>query len=228
MNPNSELDELSLEDLIQRFRAPAAEPDDALYYGELAVRIQAFGEPGLEFLVAERPAIEHDEDRLRALILGLTYERRDDPTVSGLLLAYVEDSRPLVVMDAIDALRYWRVQDAWEQVNALAQHPSPYVRGGVARYMAGLFPNETETRELLLASLRDESFIVRESAVDAIDDEDIADLLPDVRPLLEDPHPHVRGAARWALMDDDERTSYVDDHENQEADDVEASQDDSA
>lgn len=216
-----ELDELSLEDLIRLFRAPAPEPEyAALYYGEVAIRIQAFGEPGLEFLIGERPAIERDEDRLCALLLGLTRERRDDPAVIELLLAYLEDSRPAVVMNAIDGLRYWRVQDAWEQVNALAQHPSPYVRGGVVSYMAGLFAHETETKELLLAALHDESYIVREFAVDAIDEEDIAELLPAVRPLLEDPHPHVRSAAQWALMDYNEQFPVAGKDADEKADDT--------
>jgi HEAT repeats len=204
MAPNQELDNLSLDDLIRRFRAPSPDPEEAaLYFGELAIHVQQYGEPGLDFLLAERPAIEQDEDRLRALLLGLTYERRDDATVRAILLEYLDDARPLIVMDALDALRYWRVSDAQEQGSALSQHPSPYVRGGVVRYMAGVFPNEAT--ELLLAALYDEHFIVRESAIDAIDDEGLKTLLPAVRPLLEDVHPDVRGAAQWALMDDSKR-----------------------
>ncbi len=204
MAPNQELDNLSLDDLIQRFRAPSPDPEEAaLYFGELAIRIQQYGEPSLDFLLAERPTIEQDEDRLRALLLGLTYEKRDDAAVRTILLEYLDDARPLVVMDALDGLRYWRVSDAQQQVNALSQHRSPYVRGGVVRYMAGVFPNEAT--ELLLAALHDEHFIVRESAIDAIDDEGLKALLPAVRPLLEDVHPDVRGAAQWALMDYGER-----------------------
>ena len=195
-----DLDNLSLDELIQRFRGPPPDAEEsAIYYGEVAVCIQRFGEPGLGFLLDERAAIEQDEDRLRALLLGLTYERRDDTGVRALLLGYLGDPRPLIVMDAIDGLRYWRVSESRELVRALAQHPSPYVRGGVVRYMAAVFPNEATP--LLLDALHDEHHVVRESAIDAIDDEDLTALLPAVRPLLDDPHPHVRGAAQWALMD---------------------------
>lgn len=200
MESDPALDNLSLDELIQRFRAPAPDAEGAaLYFGELAIRIQRFGEPGLRFLLDEHPAIKRDEERLRALLLGLTYERRDDAAVREILLGYLDDARPLIIMDAIDGLRYWRISTARDRVEKLSRHPSPYVRGGMVRYMASLFP--TEAKELLLTALHDEHYIVRESAVDAIDDEGIEELLPAVRPLLEEAHPDVRGAARWALMD---------------------------
>jgi hypothetical protein len=202
-----ELDGLSLDELIQRLGGPPPDPEESnIYYEELAVRIQRFGEPGLRFLLDERAAVEQDEERLHALLLGLTFEQRDDAAVREILLRYLDDARPRIMMDAIDSLRYWRVSGAREHVSALAKHPSPYVGGGVVRYMAGLFANEA--RALLLAALRDEHCIVHESAVDAIDDEDVVELLPAVRPLLEDTHPHVRGAVQWALMDYAERMQY--------------------
>lgn len=207
LGPRQNLDDLSLPELIQRFReAPSDAEDAALSLGELTIRIQGYGEPGLSFLLDERAAIEQDEARLRAVLLGLTHERRDDATVRSLLLGYLDDARPLIVMDVIDGLRYELVYEAREQVIALAQHPSPYVRGVAVHYMAGLFPDEAT--ELLLIALSDEHFIVRESAIDAIDDEGLVELLPAVRPLLDDAHPHVRGAAQWALMDYDERMRY--------------------
>ena len=53
----------------------------------MAIRIQSHGEPGLRFLLEERLeerlAIEQDEARLSALLLGLTYERRDDVAVQA-------------------------------------------------------------------------------------------------------------------------------------------------
>lgn len=202
-----DLDNLRLDELIQRFRGPPPDAEEStIYYGEVAICIQGYGEPGLSFLLDERAAVEQDEARLRAVLLGLTYERRDDAAVRAILLGYLGDARPLIVMDALDGLRYWRVYDARERVSALTQHPSPYVRGVAVHYMAGLFPDDAT--ELLLTALHDEHFVVRESAIDAIDDEDLMDLLPLVRPLLDDAHPHVRGAAQWALMDYDERMRY--------------------
>ena len=103
LGPTQDLDDLSLPELIQRFGESPPEPEEAaLYFGELAIRIQGHGEPGLRFLLDERAAIEQDEARLRALLLGLTYERRDDVAVRAIVLGCLDDARPLIVMDALD------------------------------------------------------------------------------------------------------------------------------
>ena len=105
----------------------------------------------------------------------------------------------MIVMDAIDGLRCWRVSVAREQVSRRSRHPSALVRSGVKRSVAGVSPSEGAA--LLRAALHDARYLVGEGAVDAIEAEAVAELLPAVRPLLEDPHPHVCGAAQWALMD---------------------------
>ena len=51
----------------------------------------------------------------------------------------------------------------------------------------------------LLVALQDRHFVVRESAVDALADLGLVDALPAIRPLLHDPHPHVRQAAQTAV-----------------------------
>jgi HEAT repeat protein len=100
-------------------------------------------------------------------------------------------------MDAIDGLEYLGDREAHDQVVALRDHVSPYVRGAVLRYLSRLFLDEA--RPYLRAALHDPHFVVRESAIDEIDELDVIEMLDDIRPFLNDSHPDVRQAARTAI-----------------------------
>lgn len=100
-------------------------------------------------------------------------------------------------MEAINGLEIQEHHDTHDAVLALRDHSSPYVRGAVLRYMSQLFLNEAVP--MLYAALHDPHYILRESAVDALDDHEVVGALPAVRPLLRDPHPHVRQAAQWMV-----------------------------
>ena len=77
---------------------------------------------------------------------------------------------------------------------------------------------------MLLTALHDGHFIVRESAIDAIDDEGLTELLSAVRPLLEDAHPQSRGP--MGADEYGERTRSAVDHDDQEAHDSGTDRDD--
>ena len=142
--------------------------------------------------------IKGDTDRLRAILNALAIvPRHEHPELPAVYASYLRDSRGLVVMEAVDGLRLRQVRDAHEEVAALRRHRSPYVRGAVIRYLQDFFPDEAIP--LALASLQDRHFIVRESAVDALDALDAVGALDAMRLLLNDPHPHVREAAQWAI-----------------------------
>jgi len=201
-----ELDHSTLDELFARFRGPCPEGDEhaTLYYEEIAWRIQQrHCRAGLDFLLAERTNVEADEDRLRGVLLGISTPELDGPELRSILRGYLNDARPLIVMDAIDSLAYLGVSEIRPRMLALSGHPSPHVRGGVLRYLAQLFPEEA--MPLLLAGLHDDHFIVRESAVDALDEmktldeAGVARALMAIRPLLADAHPHVRQAAEAAV-----------------------------
>jgi HEAT repeat protein len=163
----------------------------------VAARIGEHGNDGMRFLMDQAGSVEDDEPRLRAVMLGLTMARVDDPWVERFLLAHLGDRRPAVVMAVIDDLTALDALAAYDRVLALAGHRSPYVRGAVLRYLGTLFPDEART--LLLAGLRDRHFVVRESAIDALDEMEAVDAVDAIRPMLNDPHPHVRQAAEWAV-----------------------------
>jgi HEAT repeat protein len=59
--------------------------------------------------------------------------------------------------------------------------------------MSRLFSEEA--KPILYAALHDERYIVRETAVDELDERCDAEAAPLIRPLLDDPHPDVRQAA---------------------------------
>jgi HEAT repeat protein len=81
-----------------------------------------------------------------------------------------------------------------EAIDGLA-HPSQYVAGAVLRHLRQLFPEEA--KPILHKARSDRRYVVREYAVDALDELGDAEAAPLIRALVNDPHPHVRHAARW-------------------------------
>lgn len=79
----------------------------------------------------------------------------------------------------------------------LRDHTSPYVRGAVLRFVSELYP-ELATK-LLFESLRDQHALVRQNAIDELDDLGMIESLPSIRLLLNDSHPDVRQAAQTAV-----------------------------
>jgi len=199
MSVYPELDELSLPELIQRFLGPPlnGKTSATAYYMEVAARIGEQGNDGMRFLKEQVDRVADDEPRLRAVMLGLMTPGLTDPWVERFLLARLGDRRPAIVMEAIVDLTALQTLAAHDQMRALAAHRSPYVRGAVLRYLGALFP--MEAKPLLLAGLTDRHFVVRESAVDALDEMNAVDTIDAIRPLRNDAHPHVRQAAEWAV-----------------------------
>ncbi|MBI4493456.1 MAG: HEAT repeat domain-containing protein [Chloroflexi bacterium] len=185
-------------DLVKRFREPPpGDPEySTVHYEEVALTIRSRGQEGIDFLLGELPGA--DAARTRAALLALTYPPAvGQPRVRQTLLAYLQDERPLVVAEAIDGLAELGAEEALGQVRALRDHPSPYVRGSVLRFLRRISP-ETALPELL-ARLGDPDFIVRENAIDELEELDAVEALPSIRKLLSDPHPDVRRAAQTAV-----------------------------
>jgi hypothetical protein len=191
MSVYPELDGLSLAGLIQSFYGSPIDRKSyaTAYYEEVAARIGEHGNDGVRFLMNQASSVDHDEPRLRAVMLGLTMARVDDPWGERLLHAHLGDRRPSIVTGVIDGLTTLHALAAHDRVLALAAHRSPYVRGAVLRYLAALFPDEART--LLLAGLRDRHFVVRESAIDELDEMEAAEAVDAIWPMLNDPHPYT-------------------------------------
>lgn len=197
MNGYSELRGLDLSDLIDRFLARPPEGDEyaSSYFPDVAVLIRERGAAGISFLKSQLET--SDTERLRAILLALSFPSVAYSELKGQLLGYIHDPRPEIVAEAIDGLRHAGVRGAAAEVLNLKQHADPTVRGSVLRYMRQLFPEQA--KPVLIAALDDDDAIVRENAVDELDELDEPDVIPHLRRLLVDPHPHVRQAAQTAI-----------------------------
>jgi len=196
-----ELDHLNLEQLITRFHIPAPESEDAvLYYQEVSHLIATNGEAGIKLLCKEIDKV--NTEQLQAILFALTETPLEhpfsQPELFKLLLSYLHDKRPLIVMEAIDGLSRLGVIGNLKPVLALREHSSPYVRSSVLRFMRHLYPEKA--LPLLIESLKDPDYIVRESAADELGELDAVEAIPFLNCLIEkDPHPDVREAAQTSI-----------------------------
>lgn len=196
-----ELDHLNLEELMKRFQLPAPENEDAvLFYQEVSYLIATQGEMGIKFLWNEID--KANTAQLQAILFALTETPLkhpfSQPELLKLLVNYLHDERPLIVMEAIDGLSKLGVIDNLKTVLALREHPSPYVRSSVLRFMRSLHPEKA--LPLLIESLKDPDYIVRESAADELGELEAVEAIPFLKSLMEkDNHPDVREAAQTSL-----------------------------
>ncbi|NJM59583.1 MAG: HEAT repeat domain-containing protein [Oscillatoriales cyanobacterium RU_3_3] len=201
-----ELDNLDLTQLINCFHKtfPNGESDNFAYFGEVALRIRQQGKAGIDFLFEELDLA--NLDRLRGIILALTFPPPvEHPSLRDILLSYLHDRRPSIVADAVDGMRFLGATDTADAVLPLSTHPDPYVRGSVLRFVSHLFP--LSAPPILLKALQDPHYIVRENAIDELDDLGAIEAINYIRPFLSDPHPDVVQAAQTAISNLEELAS---------------------
>jgi HEAT repeat protein len=192
------LDNLSLDALIARFRGPSIEPKgyEQIYHDEIAYQMsERHGEEAVAFLLEELERLRDDDIRLGAVLTALEDSPPHHPFATQIYLYRLGDTGELILTRTIDGLAHLEVTKAHDRVLAHLSHPSPYVVGAVLRYLRQFFPEEA--RPILYKALRDERFIVRECAVDELDELGDVEAASLIRPLLDDPHPDMRQAARW-------------------------------
>jgi hypothetical protein len=187
-----------LQQLIAHFSAPAPDGEAFAfaYYSEVALRIRQHGPQGVDFLYREHA--QASDERVRAILFALAEPPKlRRPWLPELWLAYLDDRRGEIVAEAIDCL--WRYGDRKSKYRVLQyqRHDSAYVRGSVLRYVSRMVPHCAPL--LLILALRDEHFLVRETAIDELDRLEVGDALPYLYRLLEDRAPQVRQAARTAI-----------------------------
>jgi hypothetical protein len=196
-----ELDHLNLEQLIKRFQLPAPENEDAvLFYQEVSHLIATQGETGIKFLWQQID--KANTAQLQAILFALTAKPIEhpfsQPELLKLLVNYLNDERPLIVMEAIDSLSRLGVIGNLKPVLALLEHSSPYVRSSVLRFMRRLYPEKA--LPVLIESLKDPDYIVRESAADELGELDTVEAIPFLNSLMKnDPYPDVREAAQSSI-----------------------------
>jgi hypothetical protein len=190
-----ELDNLTLDALKAALYSPCPDGDEYAfgYYEEVALLIMAKG--GAEYLRSQLDIAQ--AERLAAVIFGITSTPISDPVLTQRLISLLSAAHEIVVMAVIDGLRFQSETSAVDIVLGLNTHHSPYVRGAVLRYIRTLFPEQA--LPLLIASLADDHYIVREVAADELGELYNTAALPHLKKLLDDPHPHVRQAVETAI-----------------------------
>lgn len=198
-----DLANLSLERLTLLFHGSTPEDEKELYLSEVAHQIAAVGKLGIEFLLAQLP--DADGSRKLAALAALATYAPNHPELRTVFRSYLGDEQPMAVAEAVDGLALTCDRDSVDEVLALKNHSSPFVRGSVLRYLAKLFPERA--KPVLFAALHDPHYIVRENAADELDELDDPEAIPHLRPLIRDPNPDVRQAARTAVANLKERAS---------------------
>lgn len=199
-----ELDKLPLQALLEQFssecpgRVDPSEKD--LWFQEVAVRIARAGSEGVSFLLGSIPNL--DRIRLRAVLLALSFipkavaEARLEE-LKGVLVRFLAANDPELILEAIESLNHLGAVDVTREVLPLLAHPSPYVVGSALRYLSRHHPELA--KPALLGALKSNEPIVRQSAIDELDDLGCSEAVPYIRSLLEDEDMDVRQAARTAL-----------------------------
>ena len=199
-----QLDKRSLEELKNLFASGhvfsevAEEPD--LWFREIAAQIARNGEPGLDFLLRLLSSL--DDIRKRAALAALSFlpqelidERLDE--LKEVCLPLLNSENPFLIVESVDNLRIFCYKDVESKILPLLSHASPYVVGSALRFISCHFP--TMAKPILLDALESPEPIVRQNAIDELDELGAIDALPQIRKLLDDEDEDVREAAQSAV-----------------------------
>ncbi len=198
------LNDLGLEGLqsvfTDRHRAEGHGDEAELWLEEVAIEIAKSGEAGIRFLLSCIPGA--DSRRLRAILAGLGSIRnklsaRRRIEICNVGRAFLNDSRPMIIAEAVDLLRHHGCKSARAAILKHRGHRSPYVVGSVLRYMSRLFPRMAVP--MLVQALASGEPVVRQNGIDELDELDCVEALPTIKSLLKDKDRFVRQAARTAV-----------------------------
>jgi HEAT repeat protein len=202
MSLYKELDPLSHAELILAFGGDPryqfeSDPDQLdVFYEEVAVKILSREiDSGVRYLLGRVDDL--DPLRLQAALHALAFSKATLFDSEALFTRFLSHDDPLVLANAINGLRHYRIHAVKSQILPLLRHHASSVVGSVLEYLAHLFPEEAKPH--LVHALRSGDPLLREWAVEIIDDTGADDLLIEVAPLLRDPHPDVRRAAHWTI-----------------------------
>jgi HEAT repeat protein len=183
----------SFEELMAMFLCDLANNDD--YYAIIAYHLIKDYRPQLESML---PLLSPKRQRAALCGIGLV----GSPASDELVKEYLGHAEPLVVAEALDALRLG--SEEWERVATFLAHPSPFVRGAALRFARARLGENA--RPLLLAALTEDDEIMKQNALDEL--EGIADRshLSLIVPLLQDASAYVRQAAASLIASIDSLT----------------------
>ncbi|KAB2860765.1 MAG: HEAT repeat domain-containing protein [Anaerolineae bacterium] len=201
-----QLNQMTLPELMAHFRAEHLDEEgdeDWWQYEDTALLIRKLGsKAGIDFLL-EMFNSTQSIARKRAILLAVTFRPDlDTPEIFDLLVKSLDAEEHVIIMDAIDGLRHLKKFDLLDRVMAFRNHPSPYVRGGVFRYISGLFP--VQAIPILIEGIRDPHPIPRGVAADMmseleLDEIELHQFLPYLQSLRNDEDDDVRETARISM-----------------------------
>jgi HEAT repeat protein len=190
-----------LESFFRGARAPDVPQDEQeLWLQEVAIQLAKTGAKGVDFLVSFLGGA--DEPKVRAALIALPFAERTlsahkRTRIYQLVKELLHDQRAMIVAEAVDTLSHLGCTAAEEEVHALVQHDSPYVVGSALRFLARHLG--AKAAPLLVQALRSAEPIVRQNAVDELDEMNYVRALPEIKQLLQDSDADVRQAARTAV-----------------------------
>jgi HEAT repeat protein len=198
MSIYSGLENFDINKLIEKWNSLPIIPEESeLYYQEIAFLIREKGDTGNQFItnfLLDKRNLD-DLDRIQAVLRFPPLSK--NKSVSEFLIQCLEDHRPKIISLSIDALSCIQNSSAFERILPFKSHENPYVRGSVLRYLSKLYPDTAYP--LLIESLQDSHYIVRENAIDELDEMCDIKATPYIKALMNDAHPHVRQAAKTAF-----------------------------
>jgi HEAT repeat protein len=171
----------------------ACEIDDDDFYDVIAYNISQ---------VAPDYLLQHMDQylgpRLRGAVFGLGLSPTRTLAQKERLVSLLGHAEPLIIAEAIAALKNSDRKEYWSVVAPMSRHESPLVRGAVLRYARHALTSH-QAYLFLVAGLSDPDPTVRASAIDELGDLGDKEAITHIRPLLRDSDEDVRQAARTAI-----------------------------
>ena len=180
----------SLDELVQLFSCEIKEDDD--FYDTIAYNIAQFWP---EYLLENIDSM--DRFRKRSSIFGLGNSRKKTTSILGKIKSYLTAENPLLVAEAIDALKQLKEKELWNKIKSFLDHESPYVRGAVMRFAH--FALGEESFDFLVSCLSDEHPIGIQNAIDELDDMGNPAAIEHIKPFIDHEDKDVRSAANYAV-----------------------------
>jgi hypothetical protein len=199
-----ELDSMPFTQLQESFSSEAHteanSADHDLWLQEVAVKLAKSGPDGLAFLTKCVP--EADQARLRAILIAFSFippeivnVRRGE--IIETLVPFLHCANPTLIGEAVEALACLGITEQQHQIFPLLAHSSPFVVSAAIRYFSRRFPEIA--KPILLRSLESKEALIRENAIDELDNLACTEALPQLLRLLSDDDEHVRQAAKTAV-----------------------------
>ena len=200
-----DLKQLNTDELIRQFRCRKPRVKPSSYYvsylhDEIAFELARHGDDGIRALLGALDS--SDVTRYRSILRALGSRKRKRGSkykqrIREVLRAALKDPRPLVVAEALYSLTTKKLRVRKQRVLAMFRHGNPSLVSQALRHLCRFYPSEV--RPYIETALESRDYLVRETAVDEIDDAGWIEFLPQVRRLLTDRHQDVRQAAATAV-----------------------------